>query len=83
MPRPGYGKRLHRMKISELPDAAMILQEGAAHVLDGGRLRAWSFHGYGPPKNLPLQDDVDVLTPPSILLCLKQGYRPAWGNRPV
>lgn len=82
LPRPGYGKRVHPMTLSDLPDGVMILHVGKAHALDGGRLRAWSFSGYGPAEALPAQRMVDVLTPPSIVMCLKQGYRPGWAHRP-
>jgi hypothetical protein len=60
----------------EVPDGTMIRVDGAVGLLLGGRLRPWSFQGYGPPVPVPAAGAVEVLTPPSIVAALVAGYRP-------
>ena len=74
----GKAKRLHRRKIDALPDGAMIALGGNAFAVRGKRLLRWTPTGYGEARPRPLRDDVDVLTPPSILAVLERGYRPLW-----
>lgn len=57
-------------------DGAMVLHEGAPHLVLEGRLWRWSFDGYRP---VPAQRDsapAITITPPSILGVLAAGYRP-------
>jgi hypothetical protein len=71
-------KRVWRSPLGTLPDGAMIVWEGSAHAVRGGRVARWSFEGYGAPLMLPTAIEVDVLTPPSTLGALAAGYRPQW-----
>jgi hypothetical protein len=57
------------------PDGTVIRVDGVTGLLLGGRLRPWSFHGYGPPVPVP-SGAVEVLTPPSIVAAIATGYRP-------
>lgn len=72
----GRGKRLHALAIpaSELPDGAMVLHEGAPHLILDGRARRWSHAGYGAP--VPAPADARLITPPSTVATLRAGYRP-------
>lgn len=72
----GRAKRLHILTSSavELPDGAMVLQDGAPHLILEGRALAWSLRGYGAPVK-PL-DGARLITPPSTVAVLRAGYRP-------
>jgi hypothetical protein len=71
-------KRLHRRKLDELPDGAMIALGGDALALRGTRLLRWTPQGYADSQQRPRAKQVDMLTPPSIIAVLKAGYRPLW-----
>jgi hypothetical protein len=73
-------KRIWRSRLGALPDGAMIVLGGGAHVLRDGKLAPWSFEGYGAPLKLPPETEVDVLTPPSAVAALAAGYRPQWAR---
>jgi hypothetical protein len=68
-------QRTRTVPLSDLPDGAMVRWQGAPALVLGGRVRAWSWEGYGPatPAGTGL---VDVLTPPASLAALAAGYRP-------
>jgi hypothetical protein len=66
----------HRAPAGELPDGAMIAAGGRIGLLAGGRLRPWSFGGYGPPAEIRTPGAVEVLTPPSTVAAIAAGYRP-------
>ena len=61
---------------AELPDGVMIRAGGEPGLLIGGRVRPWSFQGYGAPAPADPADRVEVLTPPSIVAAIAAGYRP-------
>ena len=71
-------KRIWRARLSDLPDGAMIAREGRAYAIRGGALVPWSFAGYGAPEPLAPHSIADVLTPPSTVAALANGYRPLW-----
>jgi hypothetical protein len=82
----GHRKRLHILTspAADLPDGAMIFQDGAPHLILEGLARPWSLRGYGAPA-APL-DCAWLITPPSTVAVLKAGYRPrihasAFGER--
>ena len=56
----------------------MIAREGRAYAIRGGALLPWSFAGYGAPEPLAPHSIADVLTPPSTVAALANGYRPLW-----
>lgn len=74
----GRAKRLHRRALNELPDGAMIARDGEAFALRGAHLLPWTPSGYDAAQPRPRGIEADVLTPPSILAVLAQGYRPQW-----
>jgi hypothetical protein len=61
---------------AELPDGVMIRAGGEPGLLIAGRVRPWSFHGYGAPAPADQAGRVEVLTPPSIVAAITAGYRP-------
>jgi hypothetical protein len=74
----GGAKRVHRRKIDDLPDGAMIAINGEAFAVRGNRTLRWTPSGYSDSKSRPRGIDVDVLTPPSMLTVLARGYTPLW-----
>ena len=72
----GRRKRLHDLTspAADLPDGAMILQDGAPHLILAGLARPWSLRGYGGPV-VP-SDCARLITPPSTVAVLNAGYRP-------
>ena len=74
----GKAKRMHRRKLDDLPDGAMIAAGADAFAVRGARLLRWTPQGYAQSRRRPRQAQVEVLTPPSIIAVLKAGYRPLW-----
>lgn len=76
--RLGHGrKRVHPIvgPVEELPDGAVISAGGDAFTLAGGRAFRWTARGYEAAAEIPRADG--LLTPPSTLLAIRAGYRPA------
>jgi hypothetical protein len=73
----GRGKRLHAARVEDLPDGAMIVRGGKAFAVRGDKLLAWSFGGYGRLVSRTT-GAVDVLTPPTMVDVLRNGFVPAW-----
>jgi hypothetical protein len=69
-------KRIHAMRspAGELPDGAVITADGAAYTLVQGRAFRWTEQGYSAAQEVPRA--AGLLTPPSILLAMRAGYRP-------
>ena len=72
----GRRKRLHILTspAAELPDGAMVLQDGVPHLILEGLAHPWSLRGYGSPV-APLQC-AQLITPPSTVAVLRAGYQP-------
>ena len=63
-----------------LPDGAMLFQGERCFAKHEGKLRAWTFWGYGDAwdfDELSLYD-IWLITPPATVAVLKAGYRPVW-----
>jgi hypothetical protein len=74
----GRAKRLHRLALDDLPDAAFVAMGEEAFTVRGDRLLQWTPTGYGAALTRPRRVAVDVLTPPSVVAVLSAGYRPRW-----
>jgi hypothetical protein len=74
----GRVKRTYRADIATLPDAAMVTRDGVAFAVRGDALLRWSPAGYVERHPRPASGDVAVLTPPSIIAVLTNGYAPHW-----
>ncbi|MHA6620430.1 hypothetical protein [Pseudonocardia sp. DLS-67] len=78
--RPGRGvaraadRRMWSAPAHDLPDGAVVLSDGPRLVFDG-RLLAFSFAGWSDPVPVP-DGEVPVLTPPTSVLALRNGYHP-------
>ncbi len=70
----GRVKRLHPLRIPplKLPDGAMITSGGESYLIANGEAWLWSFAGYSP-ASVDLVD-TKLLTPPSIVNALREGY---------
>ena len=73
----GKDKRTRRCAMHDLPDGAMIVQDGEAFAVRGPHLLHWTPSGYGKPAPRA-RGSAAVLTPPAILAVLARGYRPLW-----
>jgi hypothetical protein len=73
----GRHKRLHDLTspAPDLPDGAIILQDGAPYLVRNGLAQRWSLRGYGAPT--AVQGGVRLITPPSIVEVLRAGYQPS------
>jgi len=74
----GKAKRMHRCNLDSLPDGAMIAIDGKIFAVRSKNLLQWTPSGYSESKPRPPGIEVDVLTPPSIVFVLAQGYAPLW-----
>ncbi|HEY0836348.1 MAG TPA: hypothetical protein VGE72_20745 [Azospirillum sp.] len=70
-------RRLHPLP-PDLPDGAFVARGGDAFLVAAGRLHRWSPDGYADAGPLP-PDGAALLTPPSIVAALADGYRPHMG----
>jgi len=69
-------QRTRLMPSAGLPDGVMIRADGTTGLLLGGELRPWSAGGYAAPAARALPPTVEVLTPPSTVAAITNGYRP-------
>lgn len=74
----GRAKRLHRQPIDTLTDGVMIAQSSNVFAVRGKHLLHWTPSGYDAVQPRPRGIDANVLTPPSIVAVLAQGYAPQW-----
>jgi hypothetical protein len=59
----------------DLPDGAMVAVDGRAWLVRGDALLAWTSVGYADERRRP--STVTLLTPPSLVTALRNGYTPA------
>jgi hypothetical protein len=69
-------KRTYRAALSSLPDGTMVENASVPHLIWRGELRPWSFGGYGAGVNAAPDEQVDVLTPRSIVGAIGAGFVP-------
>ncbi len=65
-----------RARAADLPSCAFVAWDGAAWLVDGGRLHRWSPGGYRDSRAPGGSEWVEVLTPPSTVAVLRAGYVP-------
>ncbi|HZI97685.1 MAG TPA: hypothetical protein VFD41_09195 [Actinomycetales bacterium] len=70
----GPGRPTWTAAAGDLPDGTFVRRDGGAWLVAEGRLRPWSFDGYGPVETLP-DGSLDVLTPKPTVHALRAGYR--------
>jgi hypothetical protein len=76
--RDGHAKRRHALPFGDLPDGAFVVREDRAFAVRGGALLYWAPDGYAARRPRPRSGMAEVLTPPSILAVLSDGYSPRW-----
>ncbi len=69
-----FGQRRHRADVSEMPDGAIVF-DAAPLLVWKKSLRPVTPDGYGSPVAQPT-GEITVLTPPTSLKALKNGYKP-------
>jgi hypothetical protein len=67
-------KRTYVDDLRRLPNGAFVVLEGAAWLVLGSRLWAWSGSGYERSMARPVRLDVEVLTPRPTVAVLAAGY---------
>nr|HMQ56975.1 hypothetical protein [Rhizobiaceae bacterium] len=72
-------KPLSLIDLPGLPDGAMVASGNDAWLIAGRMARPWAFDGYAPARPLGAlaAKPLFLLTPPSTVKVLRQGYRPA------
>jgi hypothetical protein len=73
---PGGSKRLHEVRLDELPNGAMVADDGAAWLVVDEALLRWTPFGYDetrPRRGSPI---VRALTPPSLMGVIRAGFDP-------
>ena len=68
-------KRTYREHIERLPEGTYVFVDGAAWLLWGRALHAWSDSGYTRRHPRPARGELEVLTPRSLVALLSAGYR--------
>lgn len=74
----GRSKRLHRVGIASLPDGAVVRRSGEPWAVIGDRILRWSPEGYTHATDRPTRGEADLLTPPTVLLALSEGFQASW-----
>ena len=80
--RPGRGPEraedriLWPARIDQLPEGTVIVQSGRPMLLQGRHVLTFDFAGWGDPQPRPKEKTVQVLTPPTSVLALRNGFVP-------
>lgn len=69
-------KKTYLATPSSLPAGTMVEHAGSPHLIWRGELRPWSFGGYGPAVDVMPDEEVNVLTPRSIVGAIRAGFVP-------
>ncbi len=70
----GRAKRTYDARLGELPDGVMVERGGAAFLVAGGALHAWTAAGYGAAEPVAPEGRVRVLTPRVTVATIARGY---------
>ena len=63
------------VRCGDLPDGAMVRQDGTVGLISRRRFLPWAATGYGRPR--PLPDHAELLTPSASVAVLRAGYSAA------
>jgi hypothetical protein len=69
-------KTIHRANIKELPNGTIFSHKNFAYLIFKTKKYLWSFEGYSCVKSVDMPEEVDVLTPKSIVNVLRLGFKP-------
>lgn len=67
-------QRHHARAWRALPDAAMVQIDGAPWLVRGAELRRWTPGEYAQSRPRPVRGEAEVITPPSLLALLADGW---------
>lgn len=67
-------KRTHETSVQGLPDGCFIRFENQPMLIRGDAVLTWTPGGYADPLSKRSLDQVEVLTPPSLVQILQAGY---------
>ena len=70
----GRAKRTYDARLGELPHGVMVERGGAAFLVAGGALHAWTAAGYGAAEPAAPDGRVRVLTPRASVATIARGY---------
>jgi hypothetical protein len=70
-------RRLHESRYSELPDGTFVLDDGEPRLVLGRHLLSWSPGGYCAGRDRPADGYATVITPPSLVAILRNGWSPS------
>ncbi len=78
------GRRLERRDdrllttrpLDRLPDGVVVVHRDSPHLVLGPELQPFSFEGWAEPIERPVGTSIEVLTPPTSLLALANGFVP-------
>jgi hypothetical protein len=70
----GRDRRLHRGRVDDLPDGAMLLLAGEPWLVRGDRLLRWTPAGYAERRPRSRGITTELLTPPSLVALLATGW---------
>lgn len=73
----GHARILSRMETDALPDGAMLGSGGDCFTRYRQAWLKWSFAGYEPTE-FTGKESFFLITPPTTLAVLRDGYRPVW-----
>jgi hypothetical protein len=68
--------RHHSAHFDDLPDGTFVLRAGTPHLVLGAQLLSWTPAGYGSPEPRPAGEPCLLITPPSSVSVLRQGWEP-------
>jgi hypothetical protein len=69
-------QRHHAASFGELPDGTFVLQDGAPRLVLGVGLLGWTPAGYAGRTPRPAGGEAVVVTPPSLVAVLRDGWEP-------
>jgi hypothetical protein len=72
----GRRQRRHPVRARDLPDGAIVIEQGEPWLLRGDDLLRWTPGGYFDRVARPENGDLEVITPPSLLYVLASGWSP-------
>lgn len=72
----GTDRRLHRTAVDHLPTGAVVLHNGQPHLVTADHLQPFAFTGWGAAVERPTGGSIEVLTPPTSILALANGFTP-------
>ena len=60
--------------LADLPSGVFVKMKDVIYLVESEDLKRWSFQGYEHPIPKPKNQQVELITPPSIVKLLKAGY---------